>query len=191
MRTQQRFAAVRLIALFAAVVCLPALADPPDHAKAHGWRKKNDPTYVGYTGRQWERDYGIIEGHCNRDDIGTVIGAVVGGAIGSKVGEGSNRTVAIVVGSVLGAIVGREIGRDLDDRDRACVGHSLELVKLGQKVRWTNEQTHVSYVLTPLAAVKGDPSDCRRYTLQASLDGRSRNSDGRACRTGDGTWAIK
>jgi surface antigen len=191
MRTHLHFAAARLVALITAVVCLPALADPPDHAKAHGWRKKHDPAYVGYTGREWERDYGIIEGHCNRDDIGTVIGAVVGGAIGSKVGEGSNRPVAIVVGSVLGAVIGREIGRDLDDRDRACVGHSLELVKLGQKVRWTNEQTRVGYLLTPLAGVKGDPSDCRRYTLQSTFDGRSRTSEGRACRTGDGTWAIK
>jgi surface antigen len=192
MRIQLRFVAARVVAVVAAIVCLPALADPPEHAKAHGWRKKHDPAYVGYTGKQWERDYGIIEGRCNRDDIGTVIGAVVGGAIGSKVAEGSeNRGVAIVVGSVLGAIVGREIGRDLDDRDRACVGHSLELVKLGQKVRWVNEQTRVSYVLTPLAAVKGDPSDCRRYTLQAALDGRTRASEGRACRAGNGTWAIK
>ena len=191
MRTQRHVVAARLIAAIATVVCLPALADPPDHAPAHGWRKKHDPAYVGYTGREWERDYGIIEGRCNRDDIGTVVGAVVGGAIGSRVGEGSNRTVAIVVGSVLGAIVGREIGRDLDDRDRACFGHSLELVKIGQKVRWTNEQTRVGYLLTPLAAVKGDPRECRRFTLQASLDGRSRTSEGRACRTGDGTWAIK
>ena len=191
MRTRLPFTAARVVAVVATLVCLPVLADPPDHAPAHGWRKKHDPAYVGYTGREWERDYGIIEGHCNRDDIGTVIGAVVGGAIGSKVGEGSNRTVAIVVGSVLGAVVGREIGRDLDERDRACVGHSLELVKLGQKVRWSNEQTRVAYVLTPLAAVKGDPSACRRYTVQATLDGRSRTSDGRACRTGDGTWAIK
>ena len=28
----------------------PAFADPPAHAPAHGWRKKNDPDYVGYTG---------------------------------------------------------------------------------------------------------------------------------------------
>lgn len=191
MRTRLHFAASRVVALVATLVCVPALADPPDHAPAHGWRKKHDPAYVGYTGREWDRDYGIVEGHCNRDDIGTVIGAVVGGAIGSKVGEGSNRTVAIVVGSVLGAVVGREIGRDFDERDRACVGHSLELVKLGQKVRWTNEQTRVAYVLTPLAAVKGDPGGCRRYTLQATFDGRARTTDGRACRTGDGTWAIK
>ena len=65
------------------------------------------------------------------------------------------------------------------------------MAKLGQKVRWSNDQTRVSYVLTPLAAVKGDPIDCRRYTLQASADGKSRKSEGRACRTGDGTWAIK
>jgi surface antigen len=191
MRTGFHFAAARVVSLVATLVCLPAFADPPGHAPAHGWRKKHDPAYVGYTGREWERDYGIVEGHCNRDDIGTVIGAVVGGAIGSKVADGSNRAVAIVIGSVLGAVVGREIGSDLDDRDRACVGHSLELVEIGQKVRWTNEQTHVGYLLTPLAAAKGDAAGCRRYTLQATLDGRSRTSEGRACRSGEGTWAIK
>jgi surface antigen len=190
MRIQLHFAA-RVVAVVAAMVCLPAVADPPEHAKAHGWREKHDPEYIGYTGRAWQRDYGIVEGRCNRDDIGTVIGAVVGGAIGSQVAEGSDRAVAIIVGSVLGAVVGREIGRDLDDRDRACVGHSLELVKLGQKVRWVNEQSRVGYLLTPLAAIKGDPRDCRRFTLQATLDGRSRTSEGRACRTGEGTWAIK
>ena len=191
MRTGFHFAAARVVSLVATLVCLPAFADPPGHAPAHGWRKKHDPAYVGYTGREWERDYGIVEGHCNRDDIGTVIGAVVGGAIGSKVADGSNRAVAIVIGSVLGAVVGREIGRDLDDRDRACVGHSLELVKVGQKVRWVNDQTRVSYLLTSLAAVKGDPKDCRRYALQATLDGKARTSKGRACRSGEGTWTIR
>jgi surface antigen len=179
-----------LIFLLCASLCVPAFADPPDHAKAHGWRKKNDPRYVGYTGRQWPRDYGIVEGHCDRDEIGTVLGAVVGGAVGSQVGEGSGRAVAIVVGSVLGAVIGREIGRDLDDRDRACVGHSLELVRDGQRVRWTNDRTRVSYVLTPLAAVKGDAKSCRKFDIQATLDGKAKNSAGRACRNSEGTWSI-
>jgi surface antigen len=178
-----------LIAL-AVVLTVPALADPPEHAKAHGWRKKHDPAYVGYTGKEWPRDYGIIEGRCNRDQIGTVVGAVVGGAIGSQVGEGSERTVAIIVGSVLGAVIGREIGRDLDDRDRACVGHSLELVKLGQNVRWVNDKTRVTYLLTPLAPAKGDKSHCRRFKLQATFDGRAKASDGFACRAADGTWKM-
>jgi surface antigen len=171
--------------------CGPVLADPPDHAKAHGWRKKHDPAYVGYTGREWPHDYGIVAGRCNRDEIGTVLGAVVGGAIGSQVGEGSGRTVAIVVGSVLGAVIGREIGKDLDERDRACVGHSLELVKNGQSVRWVNEHTHVTYVLTPRAPAKGAAANCRTYDLKATLDGRSRTSKGSACRDGDGTWKIQ
>jgi surface antigen len=180
-----------LIAIVAATICLPALADPPEHAKAYGWRKKHDPAYVGYTGKQWERDYGIIEGRCNRDDIGTVAGAVIGGAIGSQVGDDPNRAVAIVVGSVLGAVVGREIGRDLDERDRACVGHSLELMKVGQRVRWTNVQTRVGYLLTPVAATAGDAASCRRFTIKRTLDSKSRTSEGRACRTGEGTWTIQ
>lgn len=179
---------------FATLVCLAmatsVLADPPPHAKAHGWRKKHDPYYIGYTGWEWPRDYGIFEGHCNRKEIGTVLGAVVGGAIGSQVGEGSERTVAVIVGSALGAVIGREIGERMDDRDRACIGHSLELVPVGKSVRWVNETTRVSYVLSPLAPAKGDAKNCRRFHLEATLDGRSRVSKGRACRGGVGTWSI-
>ena len=42
-----------------------AYADPPAWAPAHGWRKKHDPYYQGYSGTQWEQDYGIINGQCN------------------------------------------------------------------------------------------------------------------------------
>ena len=101
MYSSVRFATALKTALVTALLLAgaAAIADPPDHAKAHGWRKKNDPRYVGYTGREWERDYGVLEGTCNRKEIGTVLGAVVGGAIGSQVGDGSGRTVAIIVGS--------------------------------------------------------------------------------------------
>ncbi|HEY7639731.1 MAG TPA: glycine zipper 2TM domain-containing protein [Steroidobacteraceae bacterium] len=180
-----------LIAFVLAVVCLPALADPPDHAKAHGWRKKHEGAYVGYTGREWEHDYGIVEGRCNRDDIGTVAGAVIGGAIGSQVGDDSHRAVAIVVGSVLGAVIGREIGHDLDERDRACVGHSLELIQPGQRVRWTNVRSGVGYLLTPVAAATGDAANCRRFTLKASSGSKARTSEKLACRSGEGTWTIQ
>jgi surface antigen len=179
-----------LTALIATALSMPALADPPDHAKAHGWRKKHDPAYVGYTGREWTRDYGIIEGSCNRKEIGTVVGAVIGGAIGSQVGEGSGRTVAIVVGSVLGAVIGREIGRDLDDGDRACIGHSLELAKPGQSVRWANEVTKVTYVLTPIAA-KDVKSGCRKFKLNATHAGKSQTREALACRNAEGVWAMK
>lgn len=174
------------VALFAGMA---ALADPPDHAKAHGWRKKNDARYVGYTGREWQQDYGVLEGSCNRKAIGTALGAVVGGVVGSQVGDGSGRTVAIIVGSVLGAVIGREIGRDMDEGDRACVGHALELARAGQPVRWVNDSTGVSYLLTPQGAPNaGEP--CRAYKVVATRAGKSSSREGRACRTGDGTWKI-
>jgi surface antigen len=181
---------LRAIVGFACVaLSLPALSDPPDHAKAWGWRKKHDPHYVGYTGKEWQRDYGIVEGHCNRDDIGAVLGAVAGGVIGSKVGDESSRPVAILVGAVLGAAIGHEIGRDLDERDRACVGHALELVKDGQSVRWTNEITHVNYLLTPRAPSRSDGT-CRQYEIKTTAGSAVRTAIGKACRKADGTWAV-
>ncbi|MDY6948682.1 MAG: RT0821/Lpp0805 family surface protein [Pseudomonadota bacterium] len=182
--------------LLAALLCasifasVPALSDPPDHAKAHGWRKKNDPRYVGYTGREWERDYGVREGSCNRKAIGTVVGAAVGGAIGSQIGDGAGRAVAIIVGSVLGGVIGRELGEELDEGDRGCIGHALELAEPGQAVRWSNERTHVSYLLTPLALSSKDSKNCRRFKLQASGGQKSKTSEGRACRDGDGVWQM-
>jgi surface antigen len=178
-----------LAVLFAAVlgVALPAFADPPSHAPAHGWRKKHDPYYRGYTGRQWEHDYGIVDGRCNRDAIGTVLGGVVGGAIGSQVGEG--RAVAIVLGTVIGAVIGRQIGRNLDDQDRGCIGHALELAKDGQSVRWLNERFGVTYVVKPVGGVQKGGT-CRNFELQASRDGKAQSQQGRACRTGDGTWQM-
>jgi surface antigen len=176
------------------VACLTmsasAWGDPPDHAKAHGWRKKHDARYVGYTGGGWERDYGVLEGSCHRKEIGTVIGAVAGGAIGSQVGDGDGRTVAIIVGSVLGGLIGREIGKDLDEEDRACVGHALELAQPGQHVRWVNEQTNVTYLLTPLAADAKDPKNCRRFNIETRAGKQAHTTKGRACRDDRGTWRM-
>ena len=93
--TQVAFAVLISLALLP----LPTPAAPPDHAKAHGWRKKNDPNYVGYTGKKWEKDYGITEGRCNTAAVGAVVGGVVGGAVGSRAGK-EDRPVARRAGSV-------------------------------------------------------------------------------------------
>ena len=49
MRFAQCFLLVVTIGWFA-----EALADPPKHAPAHGWRKKHDPYYVGFSGYRWQ-----------------------------------------------------------------------------------------------------------------------------------------
>jgi surface antigen len=186
------------ITLLVAMPCA-VLAAPPDWAPAHGWRKKHDPTYAGYrgySGREWDSDYGVESGACDRVKVGQVLGGVVGGVaggvIGSEVSKGSpdaNRTVAIVVGTVIGATIGSEIGRRMDRTDRSCVGQSLELAGVGRSVKWTNPNTRVSYQLTPLGDV-ANADRCRSFRLVAH--GNFGLSEGRtvACPDANGVWTL-
>jgi surface antigen len=182
-------------ALIVAIPCA-ALADPPDWAPAHGWRKKNDPTYAGYRGRAWDSDYGVQSGTCDRGRVGQVLGGVLGGVAGGVIGaqvakekEPEQRNVAIVVGTVIGAALGSEIGRRMDKTDRSCVGHSLELASSGQSVKWTNPNTRVTYQLTPLPD-NGRSDGCRPFRLVAH--GTFGLSEGRtlACTDGSGVWKL-
>jgi surface antigen len=177
-----------LLALLIALPCI-AIATPPSWAPAHGWRTKNDPHYAGYSGRSWERDYGVSDGRCDRAQIGAVLGGVAGGAIGADVGRGDQRAVAIVLGTVIGATIGAEIGRRMDRTDRSCVGHALELAGPDQTVRWTNYNTGVAYQLTPRRAELTDDG-CRKFRLVAT--GSFGLSEGRAvaCPSPDGTWSL-
>lgn len=166
----------------------PALAKPPPWAPAHGWRAKNDPFYVGYAGRQWSDDYGVIGGRCNTDRVLAVVGAAAGGAIGNRVASPEGRVIATVVGAIVGGVVGDAIGRQIDRNDRACVGQALELARVGQRVRWTNPSTGQSYTVRP----KEDLADgCRKFELTRS----GRDSGGPVVLTGcagkDGEWRLQ
>jgi surface antigen len=176
-------------ALAALSIAATAVAKPPEHAPAHGWRKKNDPAYVGYTGTKWERDYDIGSGRCNREEIGAVLGGVVGGVIGSR-SSSEHRTVAIILGTAAGALIGAAIGRELDEGDRACFGHALEMGKEGQRITWVNSRTGVSYVLVPGAGKKLDGRSCRNYLLTASRGDRKSERRGLACLVGAGEWKL-
>lgn len=168
-----------LIGLLAAGV---ALADPPSHAPAHGWRKKHDPYYAGYSGYRYKEDFGILSGRCNRDAIGAVLGGVGGAVIGGQVAGKDDRVVGMVVGGVLGAVLGHAIGDELDKKDRACMGHALELGKAGAPVVWNNDGHRYSF--TP----KGDaPNKCRYATL--AMDDR-KPREVLACPTQNGEWKF-
>ena len=165
-------------------------ADPPAHAPAHGWRKKNDPYYVGYNGYKWPKDYGILGGRCDHTAVGAAIGGVVGGAIGSQIGKGDGRTVAIIAGTILGAVVGARIAQDIDSADRACIGHALELGAEGRPVAWDNERTGVQYIITPRRNFRRDGHECREFTTERMFENKKNKSSGTACRNDDGEWRI-
>lgn len=167
-----------------------ALAAPPDHAPAHGWRKKHDPYYVGYTGRHWDRDFGILSGRCNREEIGTVVGGVIGGVIGSEVADRDDRAVATIIGAAVGALIGNRIGREMDEADRGCFAHALEVGKAGQTIAWENASTGVRYEMLPGDGNSRQGEDCRGYTFRAFAGERRSTSSGVACPADDGLWKI-
>jgi surface antigen len=187
-------AALALVSL--SLVAVPSPAQPPDHAKAHGWRKKNDPNYVGYTGKKWEKDYGIVQGRCDTREVGKVVGAVAGGALGGVIGSRvskneETRPVAIIAGTVIGAVIGAKIGQRFDDADRACMGHALELAGERKTVAWTNEATGVSYKLTPTRNFKQGKESCREFTTALEAGRKADQMKGVACRRGNGEWVFK
>jgi surface antigen len=185
-----KVAACALAALLAAPA---AIADPPAHAPAHGWRKKNDPYYVGYTGRHWSDDYGIRSGRCDRDRAGAALGAVVGGAIGAAASNGADdteRLIAILAGATIGAVIGHEIGDSMDDDDRACFGHSLELLEDGHRVGWDGSRKGMAYTLTPDRRFEREGRVCRHFTLVREYEGRKVVKEGNACRNGEGDWRM-
>jgi len=166
-----------------------ALADPPPHAPAHGWRQKHDPYYVGYSGVRYEKDFGIVSGRCNREEIATVVGGAVGGYLGSRIAT-EHPVVGTVIGAVAGAVIGKRIGRELDERDRHCFGHALEIGEAGKPVVWMNESTGVRYELVPGASRTRDGAACREFRM-TTRDGRARSSQtGLACQAEPGVWSI-
>ena len=197
MRTTAKFDSFVLGLLVIAGLSLPVLADPPDHAPAHGWRKKHDRWddddrgYEGYEGKRWDSDYAVLSGRCDRHAVATVLGGVVGGAVGARVAEPENRTIATIVGAAVGALLGNRIARELDDADRGCFGHALELGRPGRVVVWTNDTAGVRYELLPGANRERHGAVCREFTM-TTFHGRERVSRaGVACRTRVGSWEIE
>jgi surface antigen len=180
-------------ALALSLLPVPSPADPPPWAPAHGWRKKNDPNYVGYTGKKWNKDYGVLEGRCNTAAVGAVVGGVVGGAVGSQVGNGSNRTIAILVGTAVGAVIGAKIGQEVDAVDRGCMGHALELTGERKTVTWSNHG--VTYYMTPTRNYTDRNMPCREFTTTTTVGKKKKAKQevvtGVACRQPNGDWVLR
>jgi surface antigen len=167
-----------------------AWADPPPWAQAWGRRAHDDRGYYyrGYDGYRWQRDYGVFDGRCNTDEVLAVTGAIAGGVIGNRTSSPENRGVATILGAVIGGIVGNAIGNSIDDGDRGCIGHSLELVPPGRMVTWRNPRTRVIYYVTPRRDLGGN---CREFDLRGIRGDRDVHQVMRGCRVGAGQWRTE
>jgi hypothetical protein len=105
-----------VFALAAAGLSLPAVpaaADPPPWAPAHGKRAKDARHY--YTSangvRYWQGDDGRY--YCRRDNgtTGLIVGAAAGALAGRAIDTSGERATGTILGAAAGALLGREIDR--------------------------------------------------------------------------------
>lgn len=165
-----------------------AWADPPPWAPAHGYRHKKDKHHYDYDDDHHHHYYGVLDGRCNREVIGTVLGGTVGGVIGGN--TASDRTLGTVAGVIVGAVVGNVIGRAMDDADRYCTGHTLEYVEDGHSVTWQGSNGHVRYQVMPLNTYRSNASYCREFVVIRDGSGYNDEDHGEACRNPDGSWRL-
>jgi surface antigen len=178
--------ALPLVAALSVALLVPAVAQPPEHAPAYGYRAK----YRSQTGYEWELDYGVHAGTCDRRAVATALGVVTGAVIANQVADSDNRTVATLIGAVTGALIGNRIGRNFDEADEACVGHALELGKTGQPVTWTNEATGVRYQVILGADRDRNDAACREFHLTAIAGSERYARRGLACEAERGLWQV-
>ena len=115
-----------ILALMASAI--PAAADPPPWAPAHGRRAKDaqrERQDARDVYRDERRDPVIIEretviyrandGHyyCRRSDgtTGLIVGAAVGGLIGNSLARGKSATMGTLLGAGAGALIGQQIDK--------------------------------------------------------------------------------
>ncbi len=126
---------------------------------------------------------------------GTLLGAGLGALAGSQIGSGSGQLVAVAVGALAGAYLGGEVGKSLDKADRIAMQNTtqraLETAPSGQQVAWRNPDSGNSGTIEPRRAVQESSGQyCREYQQTITVDGRSEQAYGKACRQPDGSWKI-
>lgn len=118
----------------------------------------------------------------------TAAGAVAGGLAGGLLFKGS--AAGIIGGALLGGIIGNAIGNQMDARDRAYMQNAIIIGPVDETIAWTNEETGVTYRVTPTRDYYREGSYCRDYTSRVYINGRWQTAYGHACRTPGGTWRI-
>ena len=122
--------------------------------------------------------------------IGAGIGAVVGAGLGAAVGGPSPGNIA--VGAGLGTAVGGLFGKGLDMRDCAAATAALQKIgaaKTGTQITWANPSSGTYGRFVPTSEIQvQDGRQCRNYTEEVTISGKTEQQNGVTCRTPEGDW---
>ncbi len=135
------------------------------------------------------------QGQGNKQTGGTLIGAGLGALLGSQVGGGRGKLAAVAIGALAGAYFGSEVGKSLDRADRLAMQqtsqYALEKNPAGQASSWSNPDSGHSGTVTPTRTYQTAAGEqCREYQQTVTIDGKTEQAYGRACRQPDGSWKI-
>jgi surface antigen len=124
-----------------------------------------------------------------KQGTGAVVGAGTGAAAGAAIAK--NDALGAVVGGLVGGLIGSEVGRRMDQRDQDQLAQTFEYNPTGRTSEWRNPDTGYSYAATPTSTFQDEERPCRRFTLDADVEGSGdERVTGTACRRTDGTWEI-
>ena len=134
--------------------------------------------FVGYTGKRWNSDFGVLRGECNVKDLARLY----------KKGTAFTDTALLELDAAAQALLTSSTRNEVADLiDTACFGQTLELVPSGQAVRWLNSASGVGVYLSP-----GAKSDsCRTYLGVLAVSGQKTKFRGEACSPTPGVWRIQ
>ena len=100
------------------VPAVPAAADPPPWAPAHGKRAKDARNYYtsGNGVRYWRGDDGRY--YCKRSNgtTGLIVGGAAGALAGRAIDTRGDRATGTIIGAAAGALLGREVQRSVSCR---------------------------------------------------------------------------
>jgi len=138
---------------------------------------------------------GACQGAGQKQQAGTVVGAGLGALAGSQIGSGGGQLAAVAIGGLLGAMLGGTLGQSLDEADQAQHQNAYQGAQnapLNQPVNWNNPNTGASgsVVATRDGTNQSTGAYCREFEQTITVDGRTENRKGMACKQPDGSWKV-
>lgn len=120
----------------------------------------------------------------------TMTGAAIGALIGGAATGGDNKWAGALGGALVGGALGNVIGQKMDAQDQANMQNAITTTPVNSQAQWTNQQSGVTYTVTPVKQYKSDNKYCREYQTKVTVSGKTQDAYGTACQQPDGTWEI-
>jgi surface antigen len=117
---------------------------------------------------------------------GAAIGALVGGSVAGK----NSKWAGAIGGALVGGALGNIVGQKMDAQDKANMENAITTTPVNNQASWTNQSSGVTYTVTPVKQYQSAGSYCREYQTKVTVNGKTQDAYGKACRQPDGTWKI-